>query len=589
MTPSLEIGNGNWAVKSDSLLGYKTINGKYYPREMSVVRATTGTRVNADGLVELVPYNLFQYSEQFDNAIWSKARISAFGSGSIINDTIAPNGTLTADYIQQASGETVTGGVFVGASYILGQSYTLSVYAKKKENNYLRLGFAIGTGGEGKFGNFDLNTGVPGTPDVGVTQTIQDVGNGWYRCSITATSQVTTTANTFIYNSSTLNSLTTTPLQGIYIWGAQLVEGSVAKDYLPTTDRLDIARIDYSTGEAALLVEPQRTNLLTFSDNTNSWAQSNIGSINSDFATSPTGIINADKINFNSGDSYVRPLPQGTISTVSSSSFFVKYVDYAFFQIMVASDGLQFANFDIQNGVIGTVGTNASASIENYGNGWYRIILRTTGGAFGSSPRLYKILNLSAVWAGGGGVAGSALVWGAQLEAGAYATSYIPTTSASVTRNQDVISKTGISSLLNPSEGTLFVEAAELKDNANKMFQITNGTDLNTVSVEFNNNTLRVGIVGGGGGYRVSNIPTNLYGFNKIAIGWISGNISCFVNGVQYTMTLYTGSGDGIPTQLDRITFSYWWAGGPFYVNTKTIEIWKTRLTNDQLAELTSL
>jgi hypothetical protein len=55
---SLVIGNGNWAVKSDSLLGYKINGGKYYPREMSVVRATTGTRINEDGLVELVPYNL---------------------------------------------------------------------------------------------------------------------------------------------------------------------------------------------------------------------------------------------------------------------------------------------------------------------------------------------------------------------------------------------------------------------------------------------------------------------------------------------------------------------------------------------------
>jgi hypothetical protein len=58
MTPSLVIGNGNWAVKSDSLLGYKTIDGKYYPREFTFTRATTGTRVNEAGLVEVVPYNL---------------------------------------------------------------------------------------------------------------------------------------------------------------------------------------------------------------------------------------------------------------------------------------------------------------------------------------------------------------------------------------------------------------------------------------------------------------------------------------------------------------------------------------------------
>ena len=65
-------------------------------------------------------------------------------------------------------------------------------------------------------------------------------------------------------------------------------------------------------------------------------------------------------------------------------------------------------------------------------------------------------------------------------------------------------------------------------------------------------------------------------------------NISCFVNGVQYTLSLYTGSGDGIPTQLDRITFSYWWNGSPFYTNTKSLAIWKTRLTDGELSILTS-
>ena len=91
---SLVIGEGNWAVKSDSLLGYKINGGKYYPREMSVVRATTGTRINEDGLVELVPYNLVQYSEQFDNVAWTK-----FNATVTANTAVAPDGNTTADTI----------------------------------------------------------------------------------------------------------------------------------------------------------------------------------------------------------------------------------------------------------------------------------------------------------------------------------------------------------------------------------------------------------------------------------------------------------------------------------------------------------
>jgi hypothetical protein len=310
--------------------------------------------------------------------------------------------------------------------------------------------------------------------------------------------------------------------------------------------------------------------------------------------TSPSGIVDADTMTGNGATSQKGFFQSVAVTNAVTYtiSIYAKKNTNNFIQIGGGDSFAltSFANFDLNSGVLGTVGATASATITNVGNGWYRCTMTATT-IFGGSTVIAHRLISSATSASAetNTLSTSVFLWGAQLEAGAYATSYIPTSSASVTRNQDVISKTGISSLLNPSEGTLFVEAAELKDNANKMFQITNGTDLNTVSVEFNNNTLRIGIIGGGGGYRKNDIPTNLYGFNKIAIGWISGNISCFVNGVQYTMTLYTGSGDGIPTQLDRITFSYWWNGGPFYANTKTIAIWKTRLTNDQLAQLTTI
>ncbi len=69
--------------------------------DMSVVRATTATRVNSSGLVELVPYNLVQYSEQLDNAaVW----VAYSGTTTTANAATAPNGTLTADRIQGATG-----------------------------------------------------------------------------------------------------------------------------------------------------------------------------------------------------------------------------------------------------------------------------------------------------------------------------------------------------------------------------------------------------------------------------------------------------------------------------------------------------
>jgi hypothetical protein len=225
--------------------------------DFSVTRATTAYRTNASGILESVASgvprldypigggcpsllvepaatNLALRSEEFENAYWTLARTSAFGSGSIANATVAPNGTTTADYIQLQTGETLGGGATRAISVTSGTIYSLSVFAKQNDNRFLRLGFAIGTGSAGIFCNFDLQDGIAGTPSAGVTPTITNFGNGWFRCSITATSQVTASASQFIYQANGLNVSTATPNIGIFIWGAQLEVGSVATSYIPT-------------------------------------------------------------------------------------------------------------------------------------------------------------------------------------------------------------------------------------------------------------------------------------------------------------------------------------------------------------------
>jgi hypothetical protein len=187
-------------------------------------------------LLEPQRTNLVQYSESFNtSSSWSLSRTSAFGSGSVANAVTSPDGYTNAEYIQQATGETDGGGCFQGISYTSGTTYTLSVFAKQGENRYARIGFGIGSGGAGIFCGFDLQDGIAGTPDTGVTAKIENYGNGWYRCSITATAQITGARNTFVYQSSNLNTFVTTPLQGIYVYGAQLeASASYATSYIPT-------------------------------------------------------------------------------------------------------------------------------------------------------------------------------------------------------------------------------------------------------------------------------------------------------------------------------------------------------------------
>jgi hypothetical protein len=185
-------------------------------------------------LVEPQRTNLLLRSEEFNDVNWNLSRTSSFGSGSIANATTAPNGTLTADYIQQQTGQTDGGGVFQFNSYTSGVVYTLSVFAKMNENRYVSIRFGIGLSGGAISCNFDLQDGIAGTPSVGVTPTIINFGNGWFKCSITATSQITGSRGTFLYQSSNLNSFVTTPLNGIFLWGAQLELGSNATSYIPT-------------------------------------------------------------------------------------------------------------------------------------------------------------------------------------------------------------------------------------------------------------------------------------------------------------------------------------------------------------------
>jgi hypothetical protein len=247
--------------------GYK--EGKLYSvipsdgsGDMSVVRATTATRVNSAGLVELVPYNLLQYSEQFDNAAWSKTAISVSA-----NSATAPNGMNTADTLSNTSASAII--LQTSPSVNTSTVVTHSVYLKRTNNDWVVV--AIARNGATTYGElyvwFNIATGAVGSnlPDgaaVLVDADIEDAGNGWYRCSVTGYVPNAVSYVAFMFFTDANSSFNRVASQSVYAWGSQLVEGSVAKDYQKTETRLNIPRLDYSNGTCpSLLVEPQRTNL----------------------------------------------------------------------------------------------------------------------------------------------------------------------------------------------------------------------------------------------------------------------------------------------------------------------------------------
>ena len=107
---------------------------------------------------------------------------------------------------------------------------------------------------------------------------------------------------------------------GVYMWGAQLVKGDKPKEYLKTTDRLDIPRIDYTNGEGSILLEPSRINLVTYSQDLSQWSIVN-GTLTANATVSPEGIQHAGKVVFNNvGLDFKR-----TVTVVAGTNYTISF------------------------------------------------------------------------------------------------------------------------------------------------------------------------------------------------------------------------------------------------------------------------
>jgi hypothetical protein len=209
-------------------------------------RNSTGTRVNEDYLIEDVPYNFVMHSEEFSSSNYTKSGISV-----VSDDIIAPNGTLTADKIVE---DTSNGAhqIFDAVTTNSG-NFTNSIMVKAAGRTKIRLS----SGSNSHRVDFDLSTATKSN-EVGATGSIVSVSDGWYRCVVSWNNTILAAQYLLIalLDNSGNTSYTGDGSSGVYIWGGQLVKGDQPKDYLKTTDRLDIPRIDYTNGEPSILLEP---------------------------------------------------------------------------------------------------------------------------------------------------------------------------------------------------------------------------------------------------------------------------------------------------------------------------------------------
>jgi hypothetical protein len=415
-------------------------------------RSSNATRIGPTGRVEYAPHNLLLRSQEFDNAAWTKDNCTATA-----NAIAAPDGTITADLITDGASGSPSLYLTSSISITAGVPHTASGYLKRGNTDWVRFILPDGSFGNSTAVWFNLATGAASTGG-----TLTSVGNGWYRFSVSATIGSATTAQ-YQVNTATANFSNTRVSGGTYyIWGAQLSVGPYPLDYTPTTTAAVYGpRFDYDPVTLAargLLIEEQRTNLVTYSEQIDNayWTVDN-ATVTANATTAPDGTSTADLLTENSSSGAHRFYRNITLAAAShSASIYAKPNGRSWIYVrMDTASGVQ-AWFNISTGQVGTVQSGLTASIQSVGNGWYRCAV--SGTAVAANNFLVGLANADNTTSYTGDGTSGAYLWGAQLEAGAFATSYIPTVAASVTRSADVASVDTLSPWWNNVEGTLFAD-----------------------------------------------------------------------------------------------------------------------------------
>ncbi len=377
----------------------------------------------------------------------------------------------------------------------------------------------------------------------------------------------------------------------------------------------NIPRLDYYTtggvaGCPALLVEPSATNLAwhsqTWATGT-SWTLTNTTTLtgttgtldpfgtNTSNAISPTAasgihIVESNFFTLGSRVSYT----SGTIYT--QSGFFKQGTGSAGRYVQLTFGGKfsqnGYANFDLQAGAVvasgGTADTNRAASIENYGNGWYRCRLTATCTQDGLDQGIIPVLITSSgdtrVPSFAGTITDVLYGWGAQLETGSVPTSYIPTTTGSVTRNADLISLTGASGLIGQSEGTIYWEGS--LGQIDKMFFSVGASANQRISLETNSNgTMQFAVFSSTAQCGIATSAAITVGqFYKVAVAYKQNDFVFYLNGVQ----VGTDVSGTIPTGLTQMQFSSPAVANISIQRCRTLALYNSRLDDADLMVLTS-
>jgi hypothetical protein len=316
----------------------------------------------------------------------------------------------------------------------------------------------------------------------------------------------------------------------------------------------NVPRIDYTGGGCPhILAEPQRTNLIPYSEDfsESAWTKTRC-TIDSGGHTSPSGESNAFKMTATDDDARLQDGSEAA-GVVYTQSIYVKSATGS-----NVSGQIDFTGTQIQTFTATSEWQRVDTTSDDTRAGVVRVRITNSG------DELY--------------------IWGAQLEVGSYATSYIPTSGSTVTRNQDIFTRDGIGSLIG-SEGVLFIEMAALSnDLTNRVISLNDGTSSNRLMLYLNSLSNTIAVVITSGGSTINYAVSDETSFNKMAVRYRDNDLTLWVDGQSRGTPITSAT---IPT-FTALKFDSGGGSSPFFGKVKQLQVYDTALTDTQLAALTS-
>ena len=543
-----------------------------------------------DGSTALAEQNLAAYSQEFENAYWTKNGITISA-----NATAAPDGTTTADLIYPAS----TGVWRIVYKYLsdANKIYTASFYAKPSGMSWFMVQCDNTSNTSAWFNVTTGSVGAKGSATI-ISHSMTSVGNGWYRCQITFNSSSGGYLMCGVSDSDGSSTATASGTNGIFIWGGQLEERSSVTAYTATTT-LPISNYNTVLKTAGpnqprfdenpitleskgLLIEEQRTNLFTYSQDftDGSWVKSGT---TIQTAVGLDGTLSAVKLSATTGSSDKSIYKSFTTTAQNyTMSVYAKaggINSLAFYYSSI--NGGPYPQFNLSNGTA----TNGGV-MQSVGNGWYRCSHTFT--AVSATNLLAIYINSTSSMTGNGfdGI----YIWGAQCEVGSYATSYIPTAAAAATRTQDFATITGsnFSSWYNGSEGCFFADYSFYQGEPtynNTVLHANDGSENNYIAL-FGHGTA-FGWVQTSGGTSAGITVGGATGANtqyKSAVSYKINDFAFTLNGA----TVGTDTSGYVPN-VNQLYIG--WrpsASRPVIGTIKKIAYYPKRLTNAEIVSLTT-